>query len=670
VGSSPQLLSYQSSSWTEPHLPASHMALITTFALLTFPILAYKLLWPHSGERLPLPPIIDPADLRGVEEAIEKAWDTPSEEIRRNVIWIVTDDLGISDVGFSARLQGSVKADEEVPIFTPYIDALANRGARMKNYYAQPQCGPSRASLLTGRYPVNMGNPFPSSINFKDNLDWKNTVLPGDLSSKYESVGNQMQRLGYRTHFIGKWGIDSGGVGHGPRGRGFDTFFGLMNSGHNHYTKVVGVGGGVDMHRWNETVELDWPEVDEEPEVYSSTMFTREAVNVISQHAGTKDPFFLHLSYTAPHDPLQAPEEYVESPACVKHRHNPRRQTYCGMVQSVDIGVGDVTKALIKHDLLHKTIIMFTSDNGGAPIVGGYNYPFRGSKTSQWEGGVHVVGFIFAPGLVPDQVFDGLFHISDWSPTILSMVGGVHPQLDEIDGIDQSKALEMKGFGERESVVVDWNGMLNMTSIVERIDGVTWKLIAGSTMEIGLFCKEPVDKWSFNAEGSTYLHENTQVLRDYLSWLNKDLFGFEWSIHWDMTMRYDEEFGTSHSSMTSLPENMTSAADLFYNAPVTLERDRVWLFNLDTDRTETTNVAFQHKEIVNQIVEKYNKKFKNVDPAEGGIYFQLAEMTGSVHSIVNVAMLLMPVLKPLHAVISNNEINSRGHGQENATFLP
>merc|ERR1719210_2779821 len=91
---------------------------------------------------------------------------------------------------------------------------------------------------------------------------------------------------------------------------------------------------------------------------------------------------------------------------------------------------------------------------------------------------------------------------------------------------------------------------------------------------------------------------------------------------------------------------MTSAADLFYPVPVTVEWDRVWLFNLDTDRTETTNVALQHKDIVQQIVEKYNKKFKTVDPQEGAIYSKLAENNDFMHTIVDVGMLLMPILKP------------------------
>merc|ERR1719336_3282571 len=109
-----------------------------------------------------------------------------------------------------------------------------------------------------------------------------------------------------------------------------------------------------------------------------------------------------------------------------------------------------------------------------------------------------------------------------------------------------------------------------------------------------------------------------------------------------MTNRYDKQFGTSHSSMDKLPQNMTSAADLFYPVPVTVEWDRVWLFNLDSDRTETTNVALQHKPIVQQIVEKYNKKFKTGDPQEGAIYSKLVEHVDFVHTIVNVGMLLMP----------------------------
>jgi len=324
------------------------------------------------------------------------------------------------------------------------------------------------------------------------------------------------------------------------------------------------------------------------------------------------------------------------------------------MVQSVDLGVGDITKALIRYDMLRNTIIMFTSDNGGAPIVGGYNYPFRGAKGSQWEGGVHVAGFLFAPGLVPSQDFSGLFHISDWSPTIQSMVGGRHPQLDEIDGQDQSKALAAQGPGERDSVVVEWNvPIVNMTGVVERIDGVTWKLVAGSTIEIGLFCKEPVDKWSINAEGATRLDQFEQIQRDYISWMNPDLFPMEWAIHFGMVETYDKWFGTSFSPLGDrLPKNMTSEADTYYNLPVTVEWDRVWLFNLDKDRTETTNVALQNKAIVQQIVDKYNEKFKDIDPQAASVYYMFGNMISMLDGVVKVGILLMPVLGPSHALIS------------------
>jgi len=323
------------------------------------------------------------------------------------------------------------------------------------------------------------------------------------------------------------------------------------------------------------------------------------------------------------------------------------------MVQSVDRGIGDIIKALVQYDMLHNTIIMFTSDNGGAPIVGGYNYPFRGAKTSPWEGGVHVPGLLFAPGLVPSQDFEGLFHISDWSPTVQSMIGVRHPQSNEIDGKDQTRALKEGGLGERESVVMEWNRVANSTGVIERIGGVTWKLVAGSTTEVGLFCREPVDKWSINADGATSLDKYEQIQRDYLSWINADNFPLEWAAHFGTVQLYDERFNTSHSAFKHLPQNMSSATDVFYPVPVTVEWDRVWLFNLDEDRTETNNVALQNRDIVRQIIDKYNNQFRNIDPQAASVYYMFSKMFKVMEKISKAGILLMPVLEPSHALISS-----------------
>jgi arylsulfatase A-like enzyme len=364
--------------------------------------------------------------------------------------------LGMADLSYNYRLFHPNDPNPP-PLPTPNIDKLAEISVRMKRYYTHPICGPSRASLLTGRTSHSLGNPFPMPLG-------------GSLPKEYRTVAQEFADRGYINHFVGKWGVDTpplnlsiekkpsvafwNGIGpvdgHTPTQRGFHTFYGLYSSGHNHFTKEVTRKNAIDWHRHNQTHKLDYPDVDDGRETYSTHLFVEESLALINEWTPNGDGHFLHLSFTAPHDPLLVPPEYIAKDTPCAAIRNWRRRAYCGMVRAIDEGVGQIVAKLEERQLLTNTIIFFTTDNGGAPAVGGFNYPFRGQKATVYEGGVRGPAFLYLPPNYPSYEYDGMFHVSDLAPTLLALVdrqSGRLPfhQLGNIDGVDQSETLLQSG---------------------------------------------------------------------------------------------------------------------------------------------------------------------------------------------------------------------------------
>jgi arylsulfatase A-like enzyme len=212
--------------------------------------------------------------------------------------------------------------------------------------------------------------------------------------------------------------------------------------------------GGVDWHDHNQTHQLDYPDVDHEPTEYSTHLFTRQAIRILQDWSSDPDdnhkkkPGFLHLTYTAPQDPLQAPDQYLENPSCRKMQ-DWRRRVYCGMVSAIDEGIGQIYQALQQHGLADNTIILFSTDNGGAPAAGGFNYPYRGQKATLYEGGFKTPAILHVPGAVRySPLYQNTIHLADFAPTLLGIVDrtvgdtaglGLYEELgQDIDGQDHT----------------------------------------------------------------------------------------------------------------------------------------------------------------------------------------------------------------------------------------
>merc|ERR1711953_619360 len=287
-------------------------------------------------------------------------------------------------------------------------------------------------------------------------------LQPTGLRQNLTTLPQELRGLGYSTHIVGKWHLGYCASEYTPTRRGFDTFLGFYLGSQNHFSHDRDYKSSPSDpptfydFRENEDVA---PEYDGE---YSTIVFKERSEKIIRSVAEARDlnaygnykPFFLYLSLQATHAPLQARAEVM---AKIPQSSNPARDIYKAMVYDVDMAVDEIVQTLKETNLYSETLIVFTSDNGGAISHGASNYPLRGTKGTLFEGGTKVPTFVLGPPhLVPGRevVSNVLLHISDWMPTLLKVAGYEgDPSRDlQLDGVDQSEALRT-GQNVREEMV-------------------------------------------------------------------------------------------------------------------------------------------------------------------------------------------------------------------------
>jgi arylsulfatase A-like enzyme len=332
-----------------------------------------------------------------------------------NIVHIVADDLGWKDVGFNGCTD----------IKTPHLDKLAAEGAKFTQFYVQPMCTPTRAALLTGRYPFRYGLQtavIPSvSAYGLDTTEW---LMPQCL-----------KEAGYKTAIIGKWHLGHADKKWWPRQRGFDYQYGAMI-------------GELDYFTHEEHNALDWFR-DNEPvheEGYTTQLIGNDAVRLIENH-DTSTPLYLYLAFNAPHTPYQAPQEYIDR---YRHIEDPTRRIYAGMVACLDDEIGRVVAALEEKGMRSNTLILFHSDNGGtknamfAGVMADMskikipcdNGPYRDGKGSLFEGATRVCAIANWPGRIKAQTVNGLMHAVDIYPTLASLAGASVAKCKPLDGMN------------------------------------------------------------------------------------------------------------------------------------------------------------------------------------------------------------------------------------------
>ncbi|WP_417847164.1 sulfatase-like hydrolase/transferase [Thalassoglobus sp.] len=368
---------------------------------------------------------------------------------RPNILLIVSDDQGYNDLGLLGN-----------GIITPSLDRLAREGTRLTNFYvAWPACTPSRASLLTGRYPQRNGiydmirNEAP---------DYGHSYTPEEYAVTFERIGGMDEReviipavlksVGYKSGIYGKW--DLGALQRMlPTSRGFDDFYGFVNTGIDYFTH----------ERYSvPSMMRNLSPTEEDKGTYCTYLFQREALRFLEEHAG-QEPFFLYVPFNAPHnssslDPtirssVQAPEKFkemyppveVETRVTDKHRYaspatvvtpDARRRDYRAAVTCMDAAIGEMLDTLEEKGILNDTIVVFFSDNGGSG--GADNSPLRGHKGQTWEGGIRVPCIVRWPGgkvkagVVNDEFLTSL----ELLPSFATATGAELPANVVLDGYD------------------------------------------------------------------------------------------------------------------------------------------------------------------------------------------------------------------------------------------
>ncbi|PSN38220.1 Arylsulfatase B [Blattella germanica] len=514
-----------------------------------------------------------------------------------HIIFILCDDVGWNDVSY----HGS----DQIP--TPNIDALAYSGFILHNHYVQPICTPSRASLMTGRYPSKIGMQGVPIGGAQPRALPDGKILPQYLKD-----------LGYVTRHIGKWHLGFYEVKYTPIKRGFDSSIGYYNGLTSYFTHVYddplpkwkdicknGRQGrtidfsknhlyGMDMNR-NNTPAWDLSGR------YATDLFTEEAVKQIHEH-NPSSPLFMYVAHLACHagnwgENLEAPQETINK---FPHIIDPNRRTYAAMMSKLDDSVGEIMAALKAKKMLENSIVIFMSDNGGPTVLDSKwqtpasNYPLRGTKVTQWEGGIRVPAILWSPLLKHNvHVSNHLMHISDWLPTLYSAAGGNPDDLKNVpmDGVDQWNALVHNKDSARDEILQVYDMTLNHTALRKG----AWKLSQGFSQ---------MGDWDGYYGDTGVSSKNPK---------------------YDVQKIYNSDAGSAISSVKKLPKQdaiLKLRNEVTLKCPPqenptpcdTFQDMKPCLFNIAKDPCETNDLSSQHPDTFKQLLDLLNKHHETAVP--------------------------------------------------------
>lgn len=382
-----------------------------------------------------------------------------------NVLLVLVDDMGYGDFGVFG--DGTPQ--------TPVLDQFVSEGVCLTQHWsASAVCAPARASLMTGRYPHRTG-----AI---DTLEGRGLDR---LSLQERTIGDRFKEAGYRTGLIGKWHSGAIHPEYHPNARGFEEFVGFRGGWSDYYDWTLDVNGSPRPSNGQ----------------YLTDVLADESIHFIRKHKD--EPFFLHVSFNAPHAPLQAPEEDIARFAG-NSKLNKALTLFYAMVYRMDQAFGRILQELEVQGLKDDTIVLFTSDNG--PQFGGegemcldrYNAQFRGSKCSVFEGGIRVPAIIHWPGHIEGgRMEETPVHFTDWLPTLLEVAGIDYPEDGlPLDGKSVLKVLK----GEEDNALRSelenaprfwqWNRYTPEVSSNAAVKEGEWKLVRPPIPETMIVSKE------------------------------------------------------------------------------------------------------------------------------------------------------------------------------------
>lgn len=442
-----------------------------------------------------------------------------------NILLIVSDDQGYNDLGILGN-----------GIQTPSLDRLAREGTRLTNFYvAWPACTPSRAALLTGRYPQRNG---VYDMIRNEAPDYGYQYTPEEYAVTFERIGGMDRReiilpallkdQGYRSGIFGKW--DLGGLQRFlPTLRGFDEFYGFVNTGIDYYTHER--YGVPSMVRNLEATQ-------EDKGIYCTYLFEREALRFLRHHAN-QQPFFLYVPFNAPHNSsalnpairssIQAPERFKklyplgapELRTVTRHRYAgetqiktkaARQRDYRAAVTCMDYSIGRMLDLLEEKQLLDETIVIFFADNGGG--TGADNAPLRGAKAQTWEGGIRVPCIVRWPdgGVPSGQVNHEFLTSLELFPSLAAATQAVIPDDLVLDGFNWWPVLRGEIESPRENMF--WK---RKNRIAARVGHWKWVDMEGKSGGLFDLSKDPGETNDLSEEEPDILKSIQEAYKGWIS---------------------------------------------------------------------------------------------------------------------------------------------------------
>lgn len=417
-----------------------------------------------------------------------------------NVVILLADDLGYGDVGF----HGS-------DIQTPNIDRLAREGAQLEAFYSCPMCTPTRAGLMTGRYPIRFGlmrSVIPPQRDF-------------GLDTSEETMADVFAKAGYeRRGIMGKWHLGHRRKQWIPTERGFTDFIGCYN-------------GAIDYFTHERNGELDWHRNDQpnEEEGYATDLIAQGAVDFI-RSIPEDQPYLLYVPFNAPHSPFQAKESDLRK---YPHRDG-NRKLYAAMVDSMDQAIGRILETIEKRGDFDDTFFLFFSDNGGVRNIAS-NGELKGHKLTVYQGGIRVAAAALWKngGIVGGKRIRENMGYIDVLPTLRHVIGATDPPAKPYDGIDVLDALRGKAKLKDRS----WFTYLDQNDDkIERLAVNTkkWKLIVTQpapdseaterTMELYEIGNDPYEKLDLAKRDPASVKKSAKAIAEAKARLSAELEQF------------------------------------------------------------------------------------------------------------------------------------------------
>ncbi len=345
-------------------------------------------------------------------------------QAKPNIVLILVDDHGYGDLSCHGATD----------LQTPHLDALMARGLRLDQFYANcTVCSPTRASLMTGRYPDKAGVPGVIRQWSKDS--W------GYLDPSAPTLPQHLRRAGYATGMVGKWhlGFESPNI---PNDRGFEFFHGFLGDMMDDYYEHRR-GGKNWMRRNRETIQA---------EGHATELFTQWGIDFIRSEAENSSPFFLYLAYNAPHFPIQPPDEWLKRIREREPQLSEKRARNVAFVEHLDHGIGQVVDAITDAGIEEETLILFSSDNGGSLPHAQSNGELRGGKQDHWEGGIRVPTCVVWPGTITSRRSDVPGMTMDLLPTLCEIAGV--EVTDPVDGQSLTDVWLREGSGDPDRTLI------------------------------------------------------------------------------------------------------------------------------------------------------------------------------------------------------------------------